>query len=65
MSTQMKRKITQNKHQYKVSLPVELLRKLDWDGSTEIKFHEVDTPQGRGLLILKNKDEVMKLNIRK
>ena len=57
----MKRKITKNNHQYKVSLPIELLRKLNWDHSTEIKFHEVETPLGKGIVILKNKNEVLKL----
>lgn len=57
----MKRKITKNNHQYKVSLPIELLRKLDWDNSTEIRFHEVSTPLGKGILIIKNQDKVMKL----
>lgn len=57
----MKRKITKNNHQYKVSLPIELLRKLRWDDSTEIKFQEVDTPIGKGLLIIEHKDKVLKL----
>ena len=57
----MKRKITKNQHQYKVSLPIELIRKLNWTDSTEIKFHEVETPLGKGLLIVKNKEEVLKL----
>ena len=57
----MKRKITQNKHQYKVSLPIELIRKLNWDNSTEIRFHEVETPKGKGLLIVKNKEKVLRL----
>jgi hypothetical protein len=60
----MIRKITKNNHQFKVSLPIELLRKLCWDDSTNIKFHEVETPLGKGLLIIKNKDEVLKLKIR-
>ncbi|MCK4589438.1 MAG: hypothetical protein KAT77_03280 [Nanoarchaeota archaeon] len=57
----MKRKITQNKHQYKVSLPIELVRKLNWDNSTEIKFHEVETALGKGLLIVKNNEKVLRL----
>ncbi|MEE9525456.1 MAG: hypothetical protein V3V78_02500 [Candidatus Woesearchaeota archaeon] len=57
----MKRKITKNNHQYKVSLPIELLRKLNWDHSTEIRFHEVDSPKGKGLLIVKDKKEILKL----
>ncbi|MBW2963719.1 hypothetical protein KY306_03010 [Candidatus Woesearchaeota archaeon] len=57
----MKRKITKNKHQYKVSLPVEMIRKLNWSNSTEIRFHEVETPAGRGLLIVKNNEKVLKL----
>lgn len=59
----MKRKITKNKHQYKVSLPIELLRKLNWDHSTQIKFQEVETPLGKGLLIIQDNEEIIKLNI--
>jgi len=50
----MKRKIIKNRHQYKVNLPIELLRKLNWDNNTDIKFHEVQTPLGKGMLIIKN-----------
>jgi len=57
----MKRKITKNNHQYKVSLPIELVRRMKWGNSTEIRFHQVDTPMGKGLLIIENKDEVIKL----
>ena len=57
----MKRKITKNNHQYKVSLPIELVRRMKWHGETEVRFHEVDTPMGKGLLIVENKDEVIKL----
>jgi len=59
----MKRKITKNKHQYKVSLPIELLRKLNWNHETTIRFHEVETPQGRGIVILRNSEEPMKVMI--
>ena len=61
----MKRKITKNKHQYKVSLPIELVRKLDWDESTEIKFHEVDSPLGKGMLIVKDKTTAIKMVVKK
>jgi hypothetical protein len=62
----MKRKITKNNHQYKVSLPIEIVRKLDWDHNTSIKFHEVETPFGRGMLITKdNVDTAIKLGMRK
>jgi len=58
----MKRKIIKNKHQYKVNLPIELLRKLNWDNNTSIKFHEVSTPLGKGMLIIKdNNKDVLKL----
>ena len=57
----MKRKITKNNHQYKVSIPIELVRKMLWEGGTNIKFQEVDTPMGKGLLILEHNDEVLKL----
>jgi hypothetical protein len=60
----MIRKITKNNHQYKVSLPIELIRKLTWDDSTQVRFHEVETPLGKGLLMVQNKDEVLKLKIK-
>lgn len=60
----MKRKITKNNHQYKVSLPVELLRRLNWDHSTDIRFKEVDTPIGKGLLIIKDDEEVMRVDVK-
>ena len=49
------RKITKNHKQYKVTLPIELLRKLSWDEDTRIRFQEVDTPSGKGLIIIKEK----------
>ncbi|MFH1066064.1 MAG: hypothetical protein V1734_06160 [Nanoarchaeota archaeon] len=54
----MKRKITRNRHQYKVSIPIELVRSLGWDESTEIHFHEVSTKAGKGVVLLKGKLEV-------
>ncbi len=57
----MGRKITKNNHQYKVSLPIELIRKLGWDESTSIIFHEVNSSSGKGLLVVKDKSEVIRL----
>lgn len=54
----MKRKITKNRHQYKVSIPIELVRSLGWNESTEIHFHEVQTKAGKGIALLKDKLEV-------
>ena len=51
----MTRKITKNHKQYKVTLPIDLLRKLSWDEDTRIRFQEVDTPSGKGLVIVKDK----------
>lgn len=51
----MKRKITKNRHQYKVSIPIELIRRLGWDESTEIHFDEVQTKAGKGVVLLKDK----------
>jgi len=62
----MKRKIIKNKHQYKVNLPIELLRKLNWNESTDIKFHEVQTPLGKGMLIVKDNNKItLKLEVKK
>ena len=62
----MKRKIIKNRHQYKVNLPIELLRRLNWNESTDIKFHEVETPLGKGMLIVRdNKKGVLKLEVRR
>ncbi|HII16169.1 MAG TPA: hypothetical protein HA362_07730 [Nanoarchaeota archaeon] len=54
----MKRKITKNRHQYKVSIPIELIRRLGWDENTEIHFDEVQTKAGKGVVMLKEKLEV-------
>jgi hypothetical protein len=62
----MKRKIIKNRHQYKVNLPIELLRRLNWNESTDIKFHEVSTPLGKGMLIIKNNNKTaLKLVVKK
>ena len=62
----MKRKIIKNRHQYKVNLPIELLRRLSWNESTDIKFHEVSTPLGKGMLIIKdNKKDILKLVVKR
>jgi len=61
----MKRKIIKNRHQFKVNLPIELVRKMQWDENTEIKFHHVDTKLGEGLLILPNDEIPLKLKIKK
>ena len=60
----MRRKIIKNRHQYKVNLPIELLRRLQWDDSTNIVFQEVETSKGKGLIILRDKEEVMRVDIR-
>ena len=60
----MRRKITKNKHQYKISLPIQLLRKMGWDGDTSVVFKEVETPEGRGLVMIKSKDEIMRLELK-
>ena len=57
----MKRKITKNNHQYKVSIPIELVRKMGWGGETGVRFQEVETPLGKGLLIVEHNDEVLRL----
>jgi hypothetical protein len=49
---QMSRKITKNHKQYKVTVPIALLRKLNWSENTKIRFQEVKTPSGTGLVIL-------------
>mgnify|MGYP001560555043 CR=1 FL=1 len=51
----MKRKITKNRHQYKVSIPIELIRRLGWDENTELHFDEVQTKAGKGVVLLKEK----------
>ena len=61
----MKRKITKNNHQYKVSLPIEMLRKLNWDDSTPVRFREVDTPLGKGMLLIRDEDKALKLGLKK
>ncbi len=61
----MKRKITKNNHQYKVSLPIEILRKLKWDEETPVRFKEVDTPLGKGMILIKDDDKPLKMEVKK
>jgi len=55
----MKRKLVKNKHQYKLNIPIELVRKLGLDNSVLIK--EVITPNGPGFVVLKDKEEVIEV----
>lgn len=59
----MERKITRNKHQYKLSLPIEIVRNLQWDENITIKCVEVTTPLGKGILLV-DKKSVLNLEIK-
>jgi hypothetical protein len=50
----MIRKIIKNLHQFRVNIPVELVRKLKWNENTVVRFHEVDTSLGKCMLIAKD-----------
>lgn len=55
----MKRKLVKNKHQYKLNIPIELVRKLELSNSVIIK--EALTSEGPGIVILKDKRDVMEV----
>ncbi len=61
----MARKITKNLHQYKTTIPIDLMDRLNWDENTEIEFKEVSTDLGNGILILKSNNNAMKLRVKK
>ncbi|MDP3990591.1 MAG: hypothetical protein Q8Q01_05300 [archaeon] len=59
----MERKITKNKHQYKLSLPIDIVRNLDWDENTKVRCLEVATAMGKGILLV-DKKSILKLEIK-
>jgi len=59
----MERKITKNKHQYKLSLPIEIMRNLQWDENIKVKYVEVTTNLGKGILLV-DKKNVLNLEIK-
>ena len=59
----MERKITKNKHQYKLSLPIEIVRNLQWDENIKVKYVEVTTNLGKGILLV-DKKNVLNLEIK-
>ncbi len=52
----MARKITKNHKQYKVTVPIALLRKLNWSENTRIRFHEIKTPSGTDIAMLPDEE---------
>jgi hypothetical protein len=60
----MIRKITRNKHQYKLSLPIDVVRRLSLESSDTVRLQEVDTPMGKGILIIKDDKKPMRIEIK-
>jgi len=61
-STVMKRKLIKNKHQYKLNVPIELVRKLGLDKESSVIVKEVNTPKGPGFVVLKDDEEKWVVN---
>tara|TARA_Y100000310_G_C20503284_1_gene725105 strand:+ start:199 stop:372 length:174 start_codon:yes stop_codon:yes gene_type:complete len=57
----MIRKLTRNNHQYKLSVPISLVRKLGLDDGSSVKFIEVKTKLGKGFVVVKDDGEVLEL----
>ena len=56
----MIRKIVKNDYQYKLNIPISLVRKLGLDDS-KVRIKEVKTSEGDGFVVLKDKEEVLEL----
>ncbi len=54
----MQRKLIRNGHQFKVNIPIELVRRLSLDKADSIAIHEVMTSKGPGVVILKDTEKV-------
>ncbi|MBS3127715.1 hypothetical protein J4410_01075 [Candidatus Woesearchaeota archaeon] len=62
----MKRKITKNIHQYRLNLPIELMRDLSWDDQVEVDCQAVSTKMGKGILLLPSrKTNMLKVELKK
>jgi len=59
----MRRKIVKNKHQFKLSVPIELVRKLGLDDkdNNSIIIKEVITKHGPGFVVLKDNEEILEV----
>jgi len=56
----MKRSIVCNNNQYKLTIPIELVRKFQLDKDNSVLIKEVNTSKGPGIVILKD-DEVVEV----
>ena len=56
----MIRKIVKNDYQFKLNIPISLVRKLALEDS-QVEIKEVSTAQGKGFIVMKDTEEVIKL----
>ena len=49
----MIRKLVKNTYQLKLNIPSEIIKKLGLDGDSKVEIKEVDTPEGKGFVVLK------------
>jgi len=57
----MKRRLVKNRHQYKLNVPIELVRKLGLNKGNSVIVEEVKTPEGNGFIVLKDNNIIRKM----
>jgi len=57
----MIRKLVKNTYQLKLNIPSELIKKLGLNENSRVEIREVETPDGVGFIVLKVKDQKMKV----
>ena len=56
----MERRLIRNKHQFKLNLPTVLVRELGFDKCINISIQKVETSEGEGIILLKERKVVVK-----
>ena len=51
------KKLVKNRHQFKLNIPIHLVRKLNLETSQNVKHIEVKTPVGYGFVVMKDNQE--------
>ena len=54
-----KRTLIKNKHQFKLNIPIELVRKLHLNKGSPLLLYDVKTSKGNGFVVVEDKEKVV------
>tara|TARA_Y100000310_G_scaffold340768_1_gene437687 strand:+ start:1464 stop:1640 length:177 start_codon:yes stop_codon:yes gene_type:complete len=57
----MRRKVIKNCDQFKLNIPIALVRKLNLEEHSTVRFIEANTKHGKGFVVVKDQEEVLEL----